>query len=924
MNHVFKTFTSALLGAAALARLATGCVREQFNTNPNYDSESNTVRTKFVLNVNTKADGDTKMTAENVQRNNNFLGMQDVHILTYELGESNTPKTTGAGSWDAPTIDSRVGKFFFNPVNTKATEDYNYGNLFEVNGITAEKQSRTLELAFPLGTNGVVIYGKAKNSEGPENQGSVVASGDPSNLASLKFSLVPRIDPNSTNGKKPFLAGAVVFQSILTSLTLASLVQDNHYWTTTGVATTDESEYLQMAPGATFLVQDKRYRVWTPVNTEDPYYPSINLTKSNGASYYEDGDTYKPEGSSTTYTMRSGNCSWRMLGDMYKAKHDGDENTTVEAIRSTCHAGQLEFVPLLELLGQAYYNLMRINEIKVSTDQASEAVHVGEEPVYIDPNDQSKGYLKTTYHELRAGSAAAILRTMRDLDFIVHKCLSSAPTSWSEVVAQQLAKEIDSRLDLYFTGHQDAMLFRDATSIMSNLTNRGVNLTEVDLSVEMNNPEATGAATFFSDHYVKGTGTSNTLDGSAGFPMNVGLPMGSAYLETIAGDLAHPFTPDRFVFKEDIPAYAFGLNTRFNIFNYCYPAELMYFGNSPLHTSNKEHTEGQYPATTDNWRWDKSNNGNTVTKSWTDDWTKFSSVNSTTTSVAMAMPINYGSALLKATVVYGDNVTTLLDNNKGIHPNENPKAIKVIGTAQDPVNTGLVVTGIVVGGQPKAVTWDYTRMPDHTEDSNGKVTTPPDYTSVSYSDGKFNNLFYTQDKFGMMIYDKLATQFRIGDPGLATGGNVIYTLCFDNYAADETADKQSDVYIALELRNETGEDFWGETNLIRKGGTFYLVGKLNLKNLLNTVEYNTVKGKMARDDYYYPPYDPATGETIKVPRVFMQDYVTSATLTLQQDALQHAYMTVPDLRSNQVSLGVAVDIKWEEGLSFNVNMGVLE
>ena len=109
MNHVFKTFTSALLGAAALASLATGCVREQFNTNPNYDPDSNSVMTKFTLNINSDARQETKMTAANTQANgNNFLGMQEVHILTYKLGDTNTPKTTGEGSWAAPTAASLI------------------------------------------------------------------------------------------------------------------------------------------------------------------------------------------------------------------------------------------------------------------------------------------------------------------------------------------------------------------------------------------------------------------------------------------------------------------------------------------------------------------------------------------------------------------------------------------------------------------------------------------------------------------------------------------------------------------------------------------------------------------------------------------------------------------------------------------------
>ena len=52
--------------------------------------------------------------------------------------------------------------------------------------------------------------------------------------------------------------------------------------------------------------------------------------------------------------------------------------------------------------------------------------------------------------------------------------------------------------------------------------------------------------------------------------------------------------------------------------------------------------------------------------------------------------------------------------------------------------------------------------------------------------------------------------------------------------------------------------------------------------------------------------------------------MTKADLILGKDALKHAYVTVPDLRSSQVSLGLSIDMTWTPGLAFEVNMGVLE
>ena len=131
--------------------------------------------------------------------------------------------------------------------------------------------------------------------------------------------------------------------------------------------------------------------------------------------------------------------------------------------------------------------------------------------------------------------------------------------------------------------------------------------------------------------------------------------------------------------------------------------------------------------------------------------------------------------------------------------------------------------------------------------------------------------------------------------------------------------------MGIELEN-TGDDFWGEMNLIRHGGTFYLLGKLDLSVAVATAREDNAAAftSLDRKYYCYPPYNPVTGETINAPRVFMQDYMTKANLILGQDALKHAYVTVPDLRSSQISLGVSIDMNWTPGLAFDVHLGVME
>ena len=55
--------------------------------------------------------------------------------------------------------------------------------------------------------------------------------------------------------------------------------------------------------------------------------------------------------------------------------------------------------------------------------------------------------------------------------------------------------------------------------------------------------------------------------------------------------------------------------------------------------------------------------------------------------------------------------------------------------------------------------------------------------------------------------------------------------------------------------------------------------------------------------------------------MFIQDYLTTATFKIGPTSLQNAFITVPDLRSTQTSLGLSVDLNWRKGLNFeNINL----
>lgn len=170
-------------------------------------------------------------------------------------------------------------------------------------------------------------------------------------------------------------------------------------------------------------------------------------------------------------------------------------------------------------------------------------------------------------------------------------------------------------------------------------------------------------------------------------------------------------------------------------------------------------------------------------------------------------------------------------------------------------SAGFQVTGILVGSQPESVKWNFQPSSDAAEDR------------------------------AMMVYDNNVENVyaRVG------AGDANYTLVLDNRKSGAGAAKDK-IYIAVEFKNNSGADFYGADGLVKDGATFYMVAQLD--------------PDAATD---------AKGRT----SVFEQDYTTVANLTI--NSLKHAYNCIPDLRSTQLSLGLAVDLTWQDGIVFDVD-----
>ena len=246
---------------------------------------------------------------------------------------------------------------------------------------------------------------------------------------------------------------------------------------------------------------------------------------------------------------------------------------------------------------------------------------------------------------------------------------------------------------------------------------------------------------------------------------------------------------------------------------------------------------------------------------WT-DW-EIAPVTATTRSVAVKNNINYGVAMLGTTVTYDTETSLFYDNH--------PTSDKVTFTPND--IKAFTLTGVLIGGQFKNVGWNFIRKEDGGENATNK---------------------------NFVIYDSELAN------GSVPSASPNYTLVFDNYQTTAT-----NVRVALEFKNTSDKDIYGIGGMIPKGGVFYLAGNLDLSSNTETINWPT--------HYAIPPYTSEGKTDTTKKRVFIQDYLTTATFKITQNSLKNAYTTIPDLRASQISLGVSVDLQWRPGLNFNVD-----
>ena len=340
----------------------------------------------------------------------------------------------------------------------------------------------------------------------------------------------------------------------------------------------------------------------------------------------------------------------------------------------------------------------------------------------------------------------------------------------------------------------------------------------------------TGSTATVAQAVIDAITTAKAAIDASTFPRNYNLPDGVAQV-TWSG------TAFEFVANTGV---AIGSNA-IDPTTICYPAGLYYMANTPIKT-----TEAIDPVFPNFANW---------TDGFAGDWSG-TSVTATTRGIALTNPVQYAVASLAVKVKCA---TSTLPDNAADYADD-PTTGGLTQTITVPAD-GFKLTGVVIGGQPETVGWDFKNLAgDHLMNIYDNAV-PADVTAKFGSESPINYTLVLEDLVEAAVSDK--TQASV-------------------------------VNIALEFENTSGQSFYGQDGLVPAGAKFYLVGQLNL---------NADRG-----------VTDATGRT----SVFSQDYTTTATFTIS--SLENAYNGIPDLRASKMKFGLAVDLTWQAGVSFDVTI----
>ena len=138
-KFIYFSFASAVLLASAAGM--TSCSSDSIEPTGGSGVAGQVVKTQFVINIpyaGNESGGNarvsTRMTAENTQNNNNFLGLKDIEMFAFDKDPTSETTTTS-------TRTIRIG------THTPSSYD-NYRRIYS-------------DIAIPVGTTNMILYARA-------------------------------------------------------------------------------------------------------------------------------------------------------------------------------------------------------------------------------------------------------------------------------------------------------------------------------------------------------------------------------------------------------------------------------------------------------------------------------------------------------------------------------------------------------------------------------------------------------------------------------------------------------------------------------------------------------------------------------------------------------------------------------------------
>lgn len=180
---------------------------------------------------------------------------------------------------------------------------------------------------------------------------------------------------------------------------------------------------------------------------------------------------------------------------------------------------------------------------------------------------------------------------------------------------------------------------------------------------------------------------------------------------------------------------------------------------------------------------------------------------------------------------------------------------------------------------------------DQLTDANGQTVVPPDvgYTLKGYIIGGQTEVGYNYAP----LNETGLKEYAVYDSYLDGSEQKVKRSLFDyapvDYILGLGTKSNKKINIAMELVND-GDAFQGADGVIAHGATFYLVAELDPSQHSNVTDQN---------------------------QIFNRDYATKVDLTISATGLATATYGMPNLDVPHPTVGLSVDLIWEEGLFYD-------